>query len=149
MKRQSIYAMAMIVLLSIFATGCRGKGNLDGNGEEIQVLVIYTPEALSAGANGRSDQFETLIHERLNFTNGAFMQSGVTHQLVLAGTMETVTEATIASEMEVNTLKQKHVRNWMSAQLEDHSSHLHNQRHQSQADSVSYTHLTLPTTSRV
>ena len=138
-----------ICLLSLCTSlGCRrNKGNLNADGESIEVLVIYTPEAVTQAQQNGYSNVEAIAHERINYANGSFMQSGVPHQLNLAGTMEVQSQDEIAEIMEVTPLRQKHVRNWMSAELTDETTDLSGARHSTQADLIVILHTNLGNTS--
>ena len=134
--RSTTHIFSLILLLVLLTSvGCKGdKGHAVDGAEHIKVLVLYTPEALNAANASGYHDFETIIHERINYTNGAFMQSGVAHQLVLSGIMLAPSESVIADEMEVSTLRQNKVRGWMTRKLNDEDSDVHQERHHTEAD---------------
>jgi hypothetical protein len=134
--KSTTHTLALILMLTLLtAFGCKdNKGHAVDGAEDVKVLVLYTPEALSAAEDRGYHDFETIIHERINYTNGAFMQSGVAHQLVLTGTMLAPSETVIAEAMEVSTLRQNKVRGWMTRQLNDDDSDIHQERHHAEAD---------------
>jgi hypothetical protein len=135
-----------IILGLLFATnmfGCRDKGYSGEDGEEVRVLVIYTEEAQAqANANGYPS-IQTLIDERINYANGIFAASGIVHQLTLAGAEETSSQEHISAIRDTRDLKQKHIRGWLSSELEDEDSALFAQRHDAQADLIVILHTPL------
>ncbi len=148
MKLNSHLILSLCIFNLVLSTGCPdNKGNLSGDGETIEVLVVYTPDALSAATQNGYDSLEAIAHERLNFTNGSFMQSGVAHELHLAGMMQAPNQDVLAEIMEVTTLRQKHVRNWMSAELTDEATELSAARHEAEADLIVILHTNLGNTS--
>ena len=127
-----------------FASGCnKDKGHDGEHAESVKVLVLYTSEALSAAEEDGFDNFDAVIHERINFTNGVFMHSGVPHQLTLGGTLMISSEEEIANELGIEALRQGRLRGWLTERLQDTDGIIHTQRHESEADIIVLMHSTI------
>ena len=143
MKTYKLNAIIVALLFATALVSCKGKGYSGEDGEEINVLVIYTEEAQAqANANGYPS-IQTLIDERINYTNGIFAASGIVHQLTLTGAEETSSQVAIAEAQDTRDLRQKHIRGWLSSELEDQNSALFTQRYNAQADLIIILHTPL------
>ena len=134
----------MIVCVVFNALGCKGnKGHKIDGSDEITVLVLYTPDAMHEAEDHGFLDFETRIQERVNYTNGVFMQSGIAHQLILSGTLMSKPQAAIAEDMDVTHLRQNKVRGWLTQQIQSEESAIHRARHESRADLLVIMHTSL------
>ena len=133
----------LLILCSVLvnAIGCnKDKGHDSAHAEDVKVLVLYTPQASSAAEEDGLDNFDAVIHERINFTNGVFMQSGVPHQLTLSGTLMIPSEEEIANDLGIEVLRQARLRSWLTQRLHDTDGVIHMERHASEADLIVLMH---------
>ena len=143
MKYLKLYYICVVMLLASALIGCKDKGYNGEDGEQVSVLVIYTEEAQTEANEAGFPSMETLIDERINYTNGIFAQSGIVHQLVLAGVEQTSSEQQIAAARGVQSLRQNAVRGWLTGELLDDASELHGYRHDAEADIIVILHTPL------
>lgn len=143
MKHLTLNYTTILLTMIMLMFGCKDKGYKGEDGQDISVLVIYTPEAeLDASERGFADM-ETLINERINYTNGIFAASGIVHQLRLTGVEQTSSQDEIATIRGVVNLRQNAIRGWLTSELDNETSTLSDQRHGAEADIIVILHTPL------
>ncbi len=143
MKHSRLNYIITVFTIAMAVIGCKDKGYSGEHGNEISVLVLYTPEAETEANDDGFVDMETLIHERINYTNGIFSASGIVHQLALTGFWQTASEDEIAEARGIQNLRQNAVRGWLTGELQNAASTLNAQRHNAQADIIVILHTPL------